>query len=146
METAMTTGDVRPDQIAGATRQLANWLTRYVHAWRSNDPADIADLFTPGARYLTQPDAEPWLGREAIVAGWLARADPATGWSTRHQILGTHRFPDQGGLRGFVQGWTVYADGDQTIAFDNLWVIDLGPDGRAGSFTEWWMQRPPAEE
>ena len=142
----MTTEDVRADRTAGATRQLANWLTRYVQAWRTSDPADIAALFTPGARYLTQPDAQPWLGHEAIVSGWLARAAREPGWTTHHQILGTHRFPDRHGVRGFVQGRTVYAGGDQTITFDNLWVVDLGPDGRAGSFTEWWMRRPPAEE
>lgn len=47
---------------------------------------------------------------------------------------------------GFFQGRTVYADGDRIITWETRWAIDLEPDGSAASFTEWWMQRPPAKE
>jgi len=51
----------------------------YIGAWESNEPALIGALFTEDARYLTAPYRFPWVGREAIVAGWLERQDiPAT--------------------------------------------------------------------
>ncbi len=36
-----------------------------------------------------------------------------------------------------VQGRTSYTDGD---VYDNLWVLRLAEDGRAESFTEWFME------
>lgn len=51
------------------------WLERYVAAWKSNDPADIGDLFSADARYRYRPDEEPLVGREAIVQGWLGEGD-----------------------------------------------------------------------
>jgi hypothetical protein len=44
---------------------------------------------------------------------------------------------------GFVRGWTSYSS-DPPHDYDNLWVIQLVPDGRAAEFTEWWIRaRPP---
>ena len=111
---------------------LDAWVARYVQAWESNDPADIAGLFTEDARYSTAPDREPWRGRDAIVAGWLDRKDEPGDWTFRHEIVAT------AGDLGFVRGWTTYADPPTT--YSNLWVVRFAPDGRASEFTEWWME------
>ena len=42
-----------------------------------------------------------------------------------------------------VQGRTTYTDGDVYL---NLWVIRLADDGRAASFTEWYMEPPSADD
>ena len=39
----------------------------------------------------------------------------------------------------FVQGLTTYKADHRS--YDNLWVIQLTADGRASSFTEWYMPR-----
>ena len=113
------------------TTTLDAWVAGYVRAWASNDPADIAALFTEDAAYYTAPHREPWRGREAIVAGWLDRRDEPGDWTFRHEILAV------AGDLGFVRGWTTYADPSQT--YGNLWVVRLTSDGRAREFTEWWM-------
>ena len=118
----------------GANDQLAAWIAGYLRAWDSNDPADIGALFTEDARYLTEPYAAPWQGREQIVAGWLAHrdepGDAAFSWAP-HTVT-----PDV----ALVQGTTVYKDPPRT--YSNLWVIRLAADGRCREFTEWWMQHP----
>ena len=108
------------------------WVGRYVRAWDSNEPADIAALFTEAAEYLTAPFRQPWQGRDAIVAGWLEHRDEAADHSFRHEVLGID------GNRGFVRGWTDYP-GQEPPSYSNLWVIRLEGDGRASEFTEWWM-------
>lgn len=110
---------------------LEAWVDRYMWAWSTNDPGDVGDLFTDDARYYTAPYREPWVGREGIVAGWVARKDDPGTWGFRYEVLGV------AGDTGFVRGWTTYSDGTD---YSNLWVIRLAEDGRSSEFTEWWMQ------
>jgi uncharacterized protein (TIGR02246 family) len=46
---------------------LRRWVDAYVAAWDSNDPDEIAALFTDGAAYYTEPSSAPWVGRDEIV-------------------------------------------------------------------------------
>jgi uncharacterized protein (TIGR02246 family) len=110
-------------------RDLEAWLTGYVRAWTTNDPADIAGLFTEDAEYYTAPYRQPWRGRDAIVAGWLQKKDEEGEWKFRSEVLA---IADD---LGFVRGWTDYVD----ESYSNLWVIRLR-DGRCSEFTEWWMK------
>jgi SnoaL-like domain len=116
---------------------LARWTQGYVKAWGSNDPADIRALFTPDARYLTEPHAAAWVGRDEIVREWLDRKDEPGGYTFRWEILGMD------GDLGFVRGWTTYrgeAPTDPPKEYGNLWVVRLAPDGRASEYTEWWVR------
>lgn len=108
------------------------WLDGYRRAWRTNDPADIAALFTDDARYLTSPTDDPLVGHDAIVEDWVARADDPDDWTERLAVLAVD------GDVAVVQGEVDYTNGDR---FVNLWVIRLGDDGRASEFTEWWLGR-----
>ncbi len=111
----------------------SEWVERYVAAWASNDPDDIAALFADDAVYLTAPDVEPRLGREQIVAGWLEDRDEPATWTFEWSII----HEDDG--FAVVQGRTAYpADKD----YLNLWIVRLDPNGRATEFTEWYMHRP----
>ncbi len=116
---------------------ITAWMTGYLRAWDSNDPADIAALFTEDARYLTAPFEPARVGVDAIVAGWLEDRDEP----------GDHTFTwSEAGLDGdlaFVEGETTYDNGRRYL---NLWVIRFAPDGRASSFTEWYMRHPEATE
>ena len=109
------------------------WTEAYIEAWRSNDPERIGALFTEDARYLTSPDSEPRVGRQAIVDGWLEDLDDPGTWTFEWSVLHEHE--------GFVvvQGRTEYpAERD----YLNLWIIRLDAEGRATEFTEWYMPRP----
>jgi hypothetical protein len=50
-------------------------LDAHVRAWNTNDPADIAGLFTADTTYRGAPYEPGPHGVEAIVADWLARQD-----------------------------------------------------------------------
>ncbi|MEF2975877.1 nuclear transport factor 2 family protein [Subtercola sp. YIM 133946] len=112
---------------------VADWINRYETAWESNEPDDIRALFTPDASYRTEPDAEPWVGHDAIVAGWTEIKDLPGDMSFEWKPLAIT--PEV----ATIQAVTVYPRENRT--FDNLWVIRLAPDGRATDFTEWYMQR-----
>ena len=110
------------------------WVARYVQAWISNEPADIAALFTADAIYRPTPHSEGWHGREAIVEGWLARKDDPGTWSFEHEVLAAD------GEVGIVQGRTIYTT-DPPYDFSNLWVLRLTPDGLCRHYVEWWIER-----
>ena len=79
------------------------------------------------------PDADPWRGRDAIIAGWLEDLDEPDTWAFDWRLV----HEDEGFV--VVQGRTEYrADKD----YLNLWIIRLDADGRANEFTEWYMPRP----
>jgi uncharacterized protein (TIGR02246 family) len=120
---------------AGAFRA---WVDGYRAAWESNDPAAIGALFAEEGRYLTEPYAEPWTGREAIVAGWLDHRDEPGQTEFRFEVVAVE------GDLGFVRGWTTYLD-PPPREYSNLWVVRLDADGRCLEYTEWWMRHPPAE-
>ena len=115
-----------------AVSRGAEWVAGYVAAWQSNDPADIAALFTADAVYRTSPDSPPWVGRDAIVAGWLEDVDEPGTWAFDWSIA--HERDDL----LLVQGRTVYPAAKDYV---NLWIVRLEPDGRATEFTEWYMPR-----
>ena len=118
------------------TTPAEKWTQAYVEAWTSNDAQQIGALFSEDARYLTSPDAEPRIGRAAIVAGWLEDLDEPGSWSFEWWIV---REDD-----GFaaIEGRTRYpAERD----YLNLWIVRLDAEGRATEFTEWYMPRPHEE-
>lgn len=112
---------------------ITTWMNGYLRAWDSNDPADIAALFTDDAQYLTAPYETPRVGTDAIVSAWIADGDQPGDYSFSWNELG------HDGDVAFVEGDTTYADGRR---YANLWVIRFAPDGRASSFTEWYMRHP----
>jgi hypothetical protein len=67
------------------------------------------------------------------VEHWLAGRDEPDDWTFEGELLGVD------GGRAFVQGLTSYRGTGRV--YDNLWIVQLAADGRASSFTEWYMQR-----
>ncbi len=64
---------------------VQRWLDAYVEAWRTYDPAQIADLFADDVEYRYQPYHDPVVGRDAIVADWLESPDAAGSWTARYE-------------------------------------------------------------
>lgn len=114
---------------------VSGWVRRYRAAWESNDPGEISALFSENARYFTEPYAEPWVGREEIVRGWLEHKDEPGSTEFEYGVLAIE------GDLGIVKGSTIYRPPLREYA--NLWEIRLAPDGLCTEFTEWWMKKTP---
>lgn len=112
------------------------WLDRYVDAWRTYDPAAIADLFSVDATYRYHPDDAPLQGRSAIVADWLAAPDAPGSWRCEYRSFVV------AGDRGVMHGSTEYLAADGTTIerrYRNVWLCVFDPDGRCTDFTEYYM-------
>lgn len=114
------------------------WLERYRSAWKTDDPQQIGDLFTEDATYAPRPFGEPWRGRDEIVAKWIELGDSGTAWQFESEVLAVE------GDTGVVRGLTTYPahDDQPEVVYSNIWVVRLAPDGRATSYTEWWVEKP----
>lgn len=118
------------------SERVTAWIDAYRKAWLSNAEEDIRALFTDDAVYEFRPDDPNALrGADAIVSGWLSRADGPddTTWEW-------HPVAEEGEV-ATIQGVTVYDAPTMQTTVDNLWVITFAPDGRASKFTEWYMER-----
>lgn len=110
------------------------WIGRYIRAWDTNDPEDIRSLFTPDAEYRDGPSTEPWIGHDAILAGWLGQKDDPGTWSFEHELTAVD------GAIAIIRGRTSYPSSTtKSRQYDNLMVIRLADDGRASSFTDWFV-------
>jgi uncharacterized protein (TIGR02246 family) len=110
------------------------WIERYRSAWESNDPIEIASLFTEAATYYPRPYATAWRGRDQIVAKWLRHRDEPGDTTFEWRPVSIT------GDLAVIRGTTTYLGRNEI--FSNLWIIRLTEDGRADEFTEWWMQHP----
>lgn len=122
------------------------WLDRYVAAWAAYDPAAIGDLFTEDAVYRYHPSDDGFVGRDAIVRAWL---EPSGDASTRDQP-GTWEahyepFTVSGDRAVAIGSSRYYTDASKSTVqnlWDNVYLLEFGPDGRCSSFTEYFVERP----
>ncbi|HEY0374307.1 MAG TPA: nuclear transport factor 2 family protein [Amnibacterium sp.] len=114
-----------------------DWVRRYERAWATNDPDDVRALFAPDGEYRFHPWDEPVVGHDAIVTAWLDAQDTADDHTFTWSVVAVD------GPTAVVQGRTTYTDGD---VYDNLWVLRFADDGRAASFTEWYMEPPAGDD
>jgi SnoaL-like domain len=106
------------------------WLDGYVEAWRSDDPAVIAALFSDDALYRYDPFRDPIVGGAAIAADWLQSSDAPGSWEAEYRPYAVD------GNRAVAVGETRYTSGEH---FANVFVLEFADDGRCSSFTEWFF-------
>jgi hypothetical protein len=110
-------------------KRVTRWVENYVKAWRSGDAAEIGALFSPAAEYHEWPYATDWVGRDAIVEGWLSRQDwQAGGWEFEWSLLKIT------GDTAAVGGTGVYRE---LGTFSNLWTVTLDQRGKCVMFRMW---------
>lgn len=119
------------------TTRIDGWLARYRNAWASDDPGEIASLFTADVRYFTAPYRDAIAGRDAVQAWWCQENESQIPWTFEYEVIA--REDD----RYVVRGITRYPEGEQGVGhgevFHNLWLVTVGDDGRASEFIEYWM-------
>jgi ketosteroid isomerase-like protein len=124
---------------------VEHWLDGYLHAWKSDDPQDIAALFTEDITYSPHPwprESNRWVGRDTVVRNWIERGDSKFGWRFEHELLAVE------GDAAVIEGWTYYdprPDDPRPDAYANVWLVRFAADGRAREFVEWWVQEPREE-
>jgi hypothetical protein len=124
-----------------------DWLDRYVAAWLSYDPDQIAALFSADVRYRYHPHGDPVVGRDAVVRSWLAE-EKVEGASTR-DAPGTY---DAAYAPVAVDGHVVVATGTSRYrdvpggpvmrSYMNCFVLHFDDDGRCRDFTEYYAREP----
>jgi uncharacterized protein (TIGR02246 family) len=114
---------------------VESWVDRYRSAWDSNDPEEIAALFSADAEYATSPDATPWSGQTDIVSRWLERRDERGETEFRYSVIAVD------GDLGVVRGSTSYRS-TPPRRYHNLWLVTLDEQGRCRNFVEWWVEQP----
>jgi uncharacterized protein (TIGR02246 family) len=118
------------EQLEGS--DFASWVERYIHAWNTNEPADIGSLFTDDAVYLTGPLDAPWQGRDRIVESWLEIKDEPGAASFAYDVIAVD------GALGVVEGRATYFE--PPVEYGNLWLIRLAPNKQCERFTEYWVK------
>lgn len=112
---------------------VEQWLEGYLAAWKSNSATDIAKLFTEDAYYSTGPFDKPWIGHDAIVAGWVGLGDVPSDWTFEYEVIAVD------GDLGVMRGTTVYQSAGE---FSNIWLMRFAEDGRCRDFREWFVRKP----
>jgi hypothetical protein len=111
---------------------LAAWVDGYERAWRAPGVDAVDELFAESATYLTAPFQRPHEGIEAIRALWASGREPGEAFAMEPEIVAV----DGEARVGVVQVHVRYtAPRDQVFA--DLWIVELGLDGRCVRFEEW---------
>jgi ketosteroid isomerase-like protein len=117
---------------------VADWLERYVAAWKSGDRADIAALFGDDARYRYHPYDEPLIGRAAIADSWLDDPDEPGSFDAHYECFAVD------GDAAVAIGTSAYfgSDGEVERVYDNIFALRFDAQGRCSEYTEWYTKRP----
>jgi len=117
---------------------VADWLERYVAAWKSGDRADIVALFGDDARYRYHPYDEPLIGPAAIADSWLADPDEPGSFDAHYECFVVD------GDAAVAIGTSTYfgSDGEVERVYDNIFALRFDAEGRCSDYTEWYTKRP----
>lgn len=124
-----------------------DWLNRYVDAWMSYDPDDIAGLFSEDVAYRYHPYDEPIVGRATVVASWLGESAP--GDASTRDAPGTYQAEYSpvavDGDTVVATGSSRYSDlpgGSVVRTYENCFILRFDGEGRCCEFTEYYLRRP----
>jgi ketosteroid isomerase-like protein len=119
---------------------VRQWLAAYEAAWRAPGTQGLAEIFTDDASYRQSPYQEPVAGLDAIRRMWDEERDgPDEVFTIATDILAVD------GPTAVVRAEVHYGD-PLCQEYRDLWIMQLGGDGRCISFEEWpyWPGQPRA--
>lgn len=102
------------------------WVEAYERAWRDQDVAAVAALFTPDALYLRSAYDDGLRGHGAIEEFW---PDP-TPFTMTWSVVAVD--PPVAVIRA-----EVHYGGEDPKEYRDLWILRFADDGRAEHFEEW---------
>lgn len=114
---------------------MRTWLDGYFAAWASNDPSEVAALFTEDALYAVSPFRPPWEGRDRIVREWTSETQEDLDHASEIVTV-------DGDLA--VAHWRVrarFGGAAQRTEMDGLLLLRFTPDGRCREHREWYVTR-----
>ena len=117
---------------------VSRWLAGYEAAWRAPGTEKLAEVFTGDATYRYSPYEEPIAGLEAVRRMWDEKRDgPDEVFTLATEILAVD------GSTAVVRAEVRYGDPVHQ-EYRDLWIMQIGDDGRCSSFEEWpyWPGRP----
>ena len=110
---------------------LADWISAYERAWRTDGTDTLADLFTADAIYSTGPFEPTQRGLSAIATLWhREREGSDEPFRMTSEIVAVEG--DTGVAR--VEVWY---DGPPPRHYKDLWIVRLDDSGRCTAFEEW---------
>lgn len=120
--------------------EVQTWLDAYIAAWASNDPDDIAALFTEDAMYSYRPwedDKVTPRGRDAIVAAWQEQEMDPSLWEAHYEPYVVE------GHKAVAVGRTHYETHSEQPerTYHNAFLIEFADDGRCSAFHEFWVHK-----
>lgn len=119
---------------------VRRWLAAYEAAWRAPGTRGLAEIFTGDASYRQSPYQAPVAGLDAIRRMWDEERDgPDEVFTIATDILAVD------GPTAVVRAEVRYGDPPRQ-EYRDLWIMQLGDDGRCTGFEEWpfWPGRPRA--
>ena len=110
------------------------WVAGYERAWRTDDLAAVAELFTDDAAYRASPYGPSQVGHEAIRACWSDDAGRA--FSMASEVVAVE------GSVAVVRVDVAYDAPPQE--YRDVWILRFSSDGRVSDFEEWayWPGKP----
>lgn len=114
---------------------MARWVGDYERAWREDDVAAVATLFSEDAAYRASPYEPSRVGHPAIEACWSQ--DVGRTFSMDARVLAVDG--DMAVVRVDVRYETPTEQ-----EYRDVWLLRFAPDGRVDDFEEWayWPDRP----
>lgn len=112
------------------TGDIQRWVEAYERAWRARGTEGLGDLFADDATYSMHPFAEPVAGLEAIRRLWDDERTPDERFTMEWRVVAA-----EDGV-GVVWLEVHYAAPSDRLFLD-LWIVQLGDDGRCRAFEEW---------
>ncbi len=114
------------------------WLERYFAAWASNDPDEVAGLFSGDAVYHHGPFRDDAArGRDEIVRRWI-EGGVQPGLETRFEPLALEE------ERGVAWWRVAFDEGARRVELDGILVLDFDAEGRCTLHREWVDRREVA--
>lgn len=117
---------------------VSGWLAAYEAKWRAPGTQGLAEIFTDHACYRQSPYQESRVGLDAIRRMWDEERDgPDEIFTLATEILAVD------GPTAVVRAEVRYGD-PLHQEYRDLWVVQLGDDGRCTAFEEWpfWPGQP----
>jgi hypothetical protein len=118
--------------------QLDRWMDTYGKAWVENDEDLVRSLFAEEAVYYVSPFKSPWVGREKILAHWLADPD-----AQENVVFGHDPLTATGdiGIARWNVAYTRTAGTRSRVEMDGILVLRFDGEGKCIEHREWYLKR-----